>query len=40
MPRIAYRTIIIRQVKQFLIAAGLLELMLDIDTSDGLLARR
>jgi hypothetical protein len=35
MPRI---TIIIRQVEQFLIAASLLELILDTDTSDGLSA--
>jgi hypothetical protein len=31
---ITYRTIIIRQVEQFLIAASLLELILDTDASD------
>jgi len=38
MPRITSKTIIIRQVEQFPIAAGLLELILDTDTSDDLLA--
>jgi hypothetical protein len=36
MPRITYKTVIIRQVEQFLIAASLLELILDTDTSDDL----
>ena len=36
MPRITYKTIIIHQIDQFLIAFSLIELILDTDTSDDL----
>ena len=35
MPRVTYKTIITRQVEQFLVSASLLELILDTDASDG-----
>jgi len=35
MPRITYKRIIIRQFERFLIAASLLELILDSDTDDS-----
>jgi len=39
MPRITCKTKIIRQFKQFLIAASLLDLILDSDTDDSNLNR-